>query len=55
MLAQFFHKALDNVNGDRVDAVIIISVLRKVAFCFKIDGNAVFIADNIDFGIFDSA
>ena len=48
------NKFVYDILSDFVYAVIVIAVFREVACCLKVNNNAVFIANNFNFGIFDS-
>ena len=50
-----FMKLLNNVDGNAVYTFIVVSVFREVAFHFKVDCNAVFVADWFYFRIFNGA
>lgn len=47
------HEGMDDLAGNRIDAVVIIAVFREVALNFIINDNAAFIPDRLDLGIFD--
>ena len=49
------HEGVDDLAGNRVDAVVVVAVFREVALDFIIDDDAAFIPDRLDLGIFDRA
>ena len=53
-LFELAHEGLQHVDGDLVGPVIVVAVTGEVTFDFEVGGDALFVADGFDFGIFDS-
>ena len=49
----FFHEAFNQITGDIVNAVVVVTKLWVFAFDCKVNGNAIFVANRFHFGVFN--
>ena len=54
VLLNFSHEAFQEINRQCIYAVIVVPIFREVAFYFKVNYNAVFVTDSLNFTVFDS-
>ncbi|MNO66898.1 hypothetical protein D3C76_576970 [compost metagenome] len=52
-LLDLLHEALDQVAGDVIDAGVVVTELRVLAFDLEVDGDAIFVTNRLDLGVLD--